>query len=442
MADTAAHLVDRLLPQIPYRQYVLTFPWPLRLPLAVQRGLLGEMLRVYLRTLFAWQRRRGRALGIRDGQTGAITFVQFFGGALNLNPHSHSILPDGLFVPSEQGALTFVPLPSPSDDDIARLTRKLAARLGALANRRLSETEDLATDVDDEEAHVHAALAEAQHVPRSQPGDIAAAETQAKHCCAQVDGFTLHAARTVAEHDREGLEKLCKYGLRAPFAVERFSMAQDGRVCYRLPKPWPTPRGQTELRLEPRALLRRLAALIPAPYFNLVRCYGVFAPSLLKKCSSLQFFNRVNEHGRSPRAVHRSRFRKALPSPPPPATPTEPPPLPAATQSPENLLPEDPPPLRPRRLPWAQLLRRAMHIDALTCPRCSVPMVVLAFISDPKVVKRILAHLKLPTSPPPLSPPRLVEQEEMFGDDTSDLTDSESLGVAQNAHAPRGPPRR
>ena len=50
---------------------------------------------------FAWQRRRGRALGIRDGQTGAVTFVQRFGGALNLHPHTHSIVPDGLFVPGQ-----------------------------------------------------------------------------------------------------------------------------------------------------------------------------------------------------------------------------------------------------------------------------------------------------------------------------------------------------
>ena len=34
MADTAAHLVDRVLPRAPYRQWVLTVPKPLRLVLA------------------------------------------------------------------------------------------------------------------------------------------------------------------------------------------------------------------------------------------------------------------------------------------------------------------------------------------------------------------------------------------------------------------------
>jgi hypothetical protein len=33
-ADVAAYLVDHVLPEAPYRQFVLTFPWPLRFPLA------------------------------------------------------------------------------------------------------------------------------------------------------------------------------------------------------------------------------------------------------------------------------------------------------------------------------------------------------------------------------------------------------------------------
>ncbi|MBU1702022.1 MAG: transposase zinc-binding domain-containing protein [Candidatus Eisenbacteria bacterium] len=83
-ADMSAWLVDHLLPEAGYRQWVLTFPWTLRFRLAADRALLTALLRIFLKVLFAWQRRRGRALGIRDGQTGAITFVQRFGGALNL----------------------------------------------------------------------------------------------------------------------------------------------------------------------------------------------------------------------------------------------------------------------------------------------------------------------------------------------------------------------
>ena len=66
--------------------------------------------------------------------------------------------------------------------------------------------------------------------------------------------------------DRVALERLCRYGLRAPFAVDRFSLAPDGRVVYRLRKPWPKPGGARCLVLEPGELLGRLAALVPAPY--------------------------------------------------------------------------------------------------------------------------------------------------------------------------------
>ena len=50
MADIAAYLVDDLLPEAPYRQWVLTFPWVLRYRLAVDRPLFSKLLGVFLRT--------------------------------------------------------------------------------------------------------------------------------------------------------------------------------------------------------------------------------------------------------------------------------------------------------------------------------------------------------------------------------------------------------
>ncbi len=84
-ADVAAHLVDRVLPSAPYRQLVLSLPYRLRIHLARDPHFLSAMLGGYLKSVFAWQRHRGRTVGIEGGQTGAITFVQKFGGALNWN---------------------------------------------------------------------------------------------------------------------------------------------------------------------------------------------------------------------------------------------------------------------------------------------------------------------------------------------------------------------
>ena len=231
------------------------------------------MLQGYLKSVFAWQRHRGRKAGIDDGQTGAITFVQKFGSALNLNIHFHSLVPSGLFVPTTDDKLTFVPLPPPTDDDVVRLTQRIARRLTKVARRYLADSGDELLDSDDERATLQHALDTALKPPvRPQPALPLGGREQPppdKPLCTAVGGFSLHAARTVEEHDREGLERLCRYGLRAPFSQRRLSLLPDGRVRYELPRPRPTPAGVTELVMEPHAFLKRLAALLPAPYQNL-----------------------------------------------------------------------------------------------------------------------------------------------------------------------------
>ncbi len=42
-------------------------------------------------------------------------------------------------------------------------------------------------------------------------------------------------------------------------------------------------------------------------------------------------------------------------------------------------------------------------------------MVVLAFISDPPVITKILHHLRLPTAPPPLAPARGATTAQLWG---------------------------
>ena len=42
---------------------------------------------------------------------------------------------------------------------------------------------------------------------------------------------------------------------------------------------------------------------------------------------------------------------------------------------------------------WAQLIRRVYEIDPLVCPRCRGVMRVVAFITESRVIRRILEHL-------------------------------------------------
>ena len=406
--DTAAGLVDQVLPEAPYRQWVLTFPWEVRFLLGVDAAFWSEMLTAFLKTLFAWLRRRHRRTGGTGGEPGAVTFLQRFGGSLNLNPHFHSLLPDGVFIQDPDGQAKFLPLPPPTDEDIQHLTARLAKRLGAIARRRLAEAG--LQEWDPDRAPLHASAGEALRLPFCQ-GDHDAPRD--KPLCARVDGFSLHAARTVAQDDRDGLERLCRYGLRAPFSQDRLSIDPDGRVRCRLLRPWPTPDGRPDLVLDPVAFLRRLAALVPAPYQNLVRYHGVFA--------------------------NRSRLRPRLPKPTPRHRPDAPcsstaadPAQRARTKAIEGHPGTQPEVHPPRHRSWARLLKRVLDVDALTCTRCATPMIIVAFLTNPAILRRILDHLGLPATPPPIAPSRRRPDD----DDTLPFLDDQDR---PNQHCPARP---
>jgi len=61
--------------------------------------------------------RVARARGVGAPLTGAITFVQRFGGLVNLNVHYHLLVPDGVFAEAGDG-LAFVLLPVPTGADL------------------------------------------------------------------------------------------------------------------------------------------------------------------------------------------------------------------------------------------------------------------------------------------------------------------------------------
>ena len=84
MADTAAFLVDRVLPVAPVRQWVLSLPFALRYRLAYDSKLAAAVLQLFIRSVFASLRRRARKRwGNATYECGAVTFIQRFGDALN-----------------------------------------------------------------------------------------------------------------------------------------------------------------------------------------------------------------------------------------------------------------------------------------------------------------------------------------------------------------------
>ena len=80
-------------------------------------------------------------------------------------------------------------------------------------------------------------------------------------------------------------------------------------------------------------------------------------------------------------------------------------------------------------------------MDALACPKCNTPMVVLAFLTDPAVVLRILEHLGLPTDPIRLAPARCpFDEPARFPEPTPDDPFFDESASPTSPMAPRAPP--
>jgi hypothetical protein len=157
-----------------------------------------------------------------------------------------------------------------------------------------------------------------------------------------VEGFNLDATTTIQGTDRTRMERLCRYLLRGPLALDRLTINDQGNAVYALRKP--DRHGRTTLVMTPGQLMARLSALIPAPHLCLRREFGVLAP--------------------------RSPLRRRV------APPTVLPPTSANGTA--------------TRTPWAQLLKRIFGGDPDRCPRCRGRMVVVAIVRDPKEARRSL----------------------------------------------------
>ena len=89
MAEGAALLVDEVLPREPLRQWVLSVPFALRYLFATDPAVMGQVLGIVYRAI-ATHLIKAAGFTHATAQTGAVTLIQRFGSALNLNIHSFS----------------------------------------------------------------------------------------------------------------------------------------------------------------------------------------------------------------------------------------------------------------------------------------------------------------------------------------------------------------
>jgi hypothetical protein len=160
MAETAAHLVDHVFPEVPVRQWVLSVPFALRYRLAYDSSLIREVLKIFVRAVFASIRRRaGMSASNRRARCGAVTFIQRFSDALNLDPHFHTLALDGIYVEGGRGELVFRNVAPPSNAEVARV----ADRVHRSVTRRM-ERRGLGPQADPDEADTPTRLSQLRGV--------------------------------------------------------------------------------------------------------------------------------------------------------------------------------------------------------------------------------------------------------------------------------------
>ena len=134
MAETAAWLVDRVIPKVPVRQWVLSFPIPLRSLFAVHPELLAPVLQIIHRVI-ATHLIKQAGIKRSAAATGAITLIQRFGSAANVNIHLHSLVLDGVYHTGTEGALVFHPAPALTGEKLQALLGKIITRILRLLTR-------------------------------------------------------------------------------------------------------------------------------------------------------------------------------------------------------------------------------------------------------------------------------------------------------------------
>ncbi|MCC7081065.1 MAG: transposase [Burkholderiales bacterium] len=134
MAETAAYLVDRVIPRVPVRQWVLSFPIPLRILLAAHPDLLTPVLSIVHRVITGFLLSQS-GLKRTAADAGSVTLIQRFGSAANLNVHLHCLVLDGVYRRTE-GEPVFDAVRSPTGDELAGLLDQIVARLMKLLTRR------------------------------------------------------------------------------------------------------------------------------------------------------------------------------------------------------------------------------------------------------------------------------------------------------------------
>jgi hypothetical protein len=236
----------------------------------------------------------------RTAKTGAVTFIQRFGSALNLNIHFHILFLDGVYVTRiKSGQPVFRPVKAPSKQELETLLHRISTRLARFLVKEGVLTQDLEHSYldlghleEDPLRQVHGHSITYRIAVGPQQGRkvftlqtvLPREEDDRFRQVAKAGGFSLHAGVATQAHQRSKLERICRYVARPAVSERRLALTRDGRVRYALKTPYQD--GATHVIFEPLdfmyrmygmpraqgcagAAIARLAALIPKPRVHL-----------------------------------------------------------------------------------------------------------------------------------------------------------------------------
>jgi ribosomal protein S27E len=397
MAETAALLADDVLPYKPIRQWVLSFPYSLRFLLAHNPQVVTTLLGIINRSISTHLIKKA-GLDKTTAQTGAVTLIQRFGSALNLNVHFHMLFIDGVYQEKYNGKLRFHRVNAATNSELNTLVGTISQRVAGHLERqgllvRDDESSYLTLDLQDDDSmqqlQGHSItyriavgpqqgrkVFTLQTIPSWEDDDFGSNQV------GKIAGFSLHAGVATKTRERKKLERLCRYISRPAVSEKRLALTSQGKVRYALKTPYRD--GTTHVIFESLDFIAKLAALVPSPRANLTRYHGVLAPNSK---------HRVNV---TPAKRGKGSRRQGLQS----------------TNRTDSAADEH------REMTWAQRLKRVFNIDITICSHCGKAVRIVASIEDPLVIKKILdyvnAKFSAPASANQLPEPRAPPQASLF----------------------------
>jgi hypothetical protein len=192
-------------------------------------------------------------------------------------------------------------------------------------------------------------------------------------------GFSVNNSVRIAADDHKARVSLAQYIARAPLSLEKLHYdPEGGKALYH--STYNPYLGENLKVWDINDFLALATSFIPPQGVRLIRYRGLYSSRSRWKWPR---WEHVAAH--APRGWKQSHGSGSA----------EP-----QAQAPTRTLPE-----ASYRSAWARLIAQVYEVDPLLCPKCSHEMRVLAVITDPAEVKKILRHLvNIGRSPPGLDP--------------------------------------